>query len=100
MSNKIIVNNEIVNSTPELIAEMFCSLDSSEQAAFYNHIDEIASSWPGGYSLPMQFQYITSEEGLTLAGRRVMQQIGEYSHWGLCCDPFLGEKKDAGSKND
>lgn len=82
---KLIVDDTIVEPTPELIAQMFCSLDSAEQARFYNHIDEVASSWPNvGYGLTMQFQYITDEEGLTLAGRRVMQQIGEYSHWGLC----------------
>lgn len=68
--------------TPELIAEIFAEMDSTEQAKFFNHVAEVASQW-NGMGFPMQLQYITDEDGLTLAGRRVMQGIGDYSHWGL-----------------
>lgn len=78
---RIVNNDTIVEATPELIAEMFCRLDSAEQARFFNHIDSVASIWDG--NLCFQMQYITDEQGLTLAGRRVMQMIGEYSHWGI-----------------
>ena len=68
----------VSNITPELLALLFSEMDSSEQAAFFNHIAEISTPW-----LYMQLQYITDDDGLTLAGRRVMQYIGDYSHWGL-----------------
>ena len=69
-------------ATPEDIAEAFAGLDSEQQAKFFNHVDKVATNW-GNSGWPMQLQYITDEDGLTLAGRRVMQMIGEYSHWGL-----------------
>ena len=80
----LVYENFAETPTPEIIAELFASLDSKEQARFYNHIHEVASQWHGGFgSFSMQLQYITEEEGLTLGGRQVMQFIGDYSHWGL-----------------
>ena len=64
--------------SPETVAEIFWDMDSSEQARFYNHLDKISD-----YLFPFRLQQITDDDGLTLAGRRVMQNIGEYSHWGL-----------------
>jgi hypothetical protein len=78
---KILVNNELKEMTPEIMAELFAMMFSDEQAQFFNHVAEISSRM--SYCFPMQLQYITDEDGLTLAGRRVMQHIGEYSHWGL-----------------
>jgi len=80
---RLIEDEEIHKITPEIVAEMFCALDSHLQARFFNHIAVVASKWSHG-GLPMQLQYITDDSGLNLAGRRVMQGIGEYSHWGLC----------------
>ena len=80
-------NNQIVDITPQLVAELFCNMDNHEQALFFNEIPEIASHWKekgGSFNdFCFQLQYITNDDGLTLAGRRCMQQIGEYSHWGL-----------------
>ena len=76
---QIIADDELKGVTPEIVAELFANMDSEQQAQFFNHVAVVASKW----SLPMQLQYITDEETLTLAGRRVMQGIGEYSHWGL-----------------
>ncbi len=70
--------------TPELAAEIFAEMSAEDQARFFNKISEIATTWGGG-SFPMQLQYITEEDCLSLGGRRVMQGIGEYSHWGLTC---------------
>jgi len=81
---KLIVNDVITESTPELIAHLFCDLDSGQQAIFYNHIADISERFD--FSFPMQLQYITEEDGLNLHGRRIMQSIGEYSHWGLSCN--------------
>ena len=65
-------------ATPEDLAEAFADLCSDEQARFYNALAEIADPW-----LCFQLQAITTEDGLTDAGRRCMQYIGEYSHWGI-----------------
>jgi hypothetical protein len=89
---KILINDTIETSEldPKTIAEAFWELDQSEQARFFNHLDKIAD-----YRFPFQLQSITDDHGLTLAGRRVMQSIGEYSHWGLVpnlkCNPTTGE---------
>lgn len=81
---KAIINDQIHLITPGLVAELFTNLGLDGQARFFNHIDKVASTWTyGGGSWAMQLQAITDDDGLTLAGRRVMQEIGEYSHWGL-----------------
>lgn len=69
--------------TPHDVAHLFASMDSEEQALFFNHVAAIASTWRRGAGFVFQLQAITDSSGLTLAGRRVMQEIGEYSHWGL-----------------
>ena len=67
-----------ITLSPENIAELFCNLDSSEQARFFNEIGRIGTPW-----LTTQLQHITDEDGLTLANRRAMSYIGDYSHWGI-----------------
>lgn len=81
MKQKLLRGDALRDITPQDVAELFAGMDSDEQAEFYNHVAKIASSW-----LNMQAQYITDSEKLTLAGRRVMQTIGDYSHWGLVPD--------------
>lgn len=78
---QVIDDDRIKEITPEIVAEIFAGMRSDEQARFFNRVSEIASAWGGGF--PMQLQWVTDDDGLTLSGRRVMQQIGEYSHWGL-----------------
>ena len=80
---KIIKDDQLLPAAPDLVAEMFAHMDSEEQAKFFNHVGEIASQW---IFPEMQLQYLTDEPGLTLCGRRVMQGIGEYSHWGVLAD--------------
>jgi hypothetical protein len=75
---KVIVNDTITELTPELLAEAFAEMDQYGQASFYNHLDKVSSPW-----LAFQLQAITDDDGLTTEGRRVMQMIGEYSHWGI-----------------
>lgn len=75
---KAIIDDQIVDLTPELLAEAFANMGSDEQARFYNRLGEVATDW-----LPFQLQAITDDDGLTLRGRQVMQSIGDYSHWGL-----------------
>lgn len=78
---KIIDDDRVKEVTPEIVAEIFAGMGSDEQARFFNRISEVASTWDCGF--PMQLQWVTDDDGLTLGGRRVMQNIGEYSHWGL-----------------
>lgn len=80
---KLTKNHTFEDAQPEDLAEAFASLCSDEQSRFYNHLGSVSEDW-----LPMQLQYITDDDGLTLAGRRVMQMIGEYSHWGVCADKW------------
>lgn len=67
-----------IEISPKVLAELFAEMSSTEQAEFFNCLHDRTETW-----FPMQLQYITDEDGLTLAGRRVMQMIGEYSHWGV-----------------
>ena len=76
---KILIGDKLCEVTPEIVAALFAEMNSGEQAAFFNHVAEVSSNW----GMSMQLQYITDEDGLNLSGRRVMQSIGEYSHWGL-----------------
>ena len=78
---KVLINDKLVDITPEILAELFAELDADEQAMFFNHVDMVASKWQAPFCF--QLQSITDSELLTLQGRRVMQGIGEYSHWGL-----------------
>ncbi len=81
---KVLLGDKFAEVTPDIVAEMFAVMDSEQQAQFFNRVADVASRWRSGEgSFAMQLQYITDEDGLTLAGRRVMQYIGEYSHWGL-----------------
>ena len=80
MKPTTIAENEI---SPEAIAEMFCEMDTSQQARFFNHIDKVASKWQ--IDRTYELNHITEESGLTLSGRHVMDSIGEYSHWVTVC---------------
>jgi len=77
---ELVVDKTITQVTPELVAELYWNMTSEEQARFYNHLEAVAD-----FKYPFQLQAITEEDGLTLRGRRVMQHIGEYSHWGITC---------------
>lgn len=79
--------------TPEKLGELFACMDNNEQARFFSHVAEVASKW--SFGLDFQLQYVTDSDELTLAGRRVMDDIGSYSHWGLvprARDLFCEEK--------
>lgn len=81
-----------VDMTPEDLADRFAELCSDEQARFFNRVADVSSKWKRGFEF--QLQYITDEDGLTLAGRRVMQGIGDYSHWGLVPTKFRLDQND------
>lgn len=63
-----------ITPTPDELAEVFWSMDSSQQAIFFNRLGEIS-----GNRFCFQLQAVTDEPGLDANGRRAMQLIGEYS---------------------
>lgn len=54
------------------IADLFWELDAHAQSDFFNRLC-------GKDRLVFQLQAVTDSERLTIGGRRVMSQIGEYS---------------------
>jgi hypothetical protein len=55
------------------IADLFWDLDDHEQAEFFNQLAKKDR-------LALQLQAVTDSENLTIAGRVVMNRIGEYSN--------------------
>ena len=76
--HKILIGNTLEEVTPEIIAELFAGMKSDQQAAFFSKVGALVETWAAG-CMALQLQYVTSDVGLTPAGRRVMQEIGEYA---------------------
>lgn len=81
-NSKIIYEDTIISVTPEMVAELFAGMCDDDQAKFFNHVAKVATTWSNG-GWPMQLQHVTDQSALNDGGRRVMQMIGEYSHWGI-----------------
>lgn len=76
--HKILVGNTLEEITPEIIAELFAEMKSDQQAVFFSRVGELVETWAAG-CMALQLQYVTDDAALTPAGRRVMQEIGEYA---------------------
>ena len=63
--------------TIEQLAHVVARLSSRDHARLISLIAEITQG--PGYSEAMQLQYITDDSALTRAGRRLMEQIGNYA---------------------
>jgi len=85
--HRILIDDSLVRVTPEIVAELFAHMDCDEQAVFFNEVANLATTWgtkPDNLGMfCFQLQYVTDSDKLKLSGRRVMQEIGNYSHWGL-----------------
>ena len=57
------------------VAKCFWGLSSRQQAQFFNSLGDLDSG-----AFAMQLQYIMDREELSDAGRRAMEQIGNYSN--------------------
>jgi len=66
-----------VRPTVDDVVKSFCEFDQSQQAVFFNRLAEITGEW--GHPFCTQLQSVTDCGVLTLAGRNIMRQIGEYS---------------------
>lgn len=63
-----------ITPTPDELAEVFWSMNSGQQAEFFNLLGEISDN-----RLCFQLQCVTDDLCLSQTGRRVMQTIGEYA---------------------
>lgn len=72
------VLNEQITFAPEDIAKLFCHLNCSDMAVFFDEIAKVSSKWKGSFA--MQMQYVKDSKELTLEGRSIMRTIGEYGN--------------------
>lgn len=67
---KVLIDNCLTELTPKLIAEAFWNMSAEDQAIFFNELHIAAD-----FLFPLQLQAITEEDGLTLAGRELLDRI-------------------------
>lgn len=76
--DKLKQNTEVeIDISPEMVAELFCSMDCAEQAAFFNRIAEDVKTWPS-CNFDLQLQYVVDTNLLTEDGKQIMRTIGSY----------------------
>jgi len=64
--------------TPQETAKLFCDMNMDDQATFFNEIYNIVTTeWLAPFCF--QLESITNSSILTNDGRKIMQEIGEYS---------------------
>jgi hypothetical protein len=74
----IITKSVSVELTPELVAEAFCEMNASEQAAMFEHIYTLSQRWAGTFAY--QMQTVVEMGGASGNARTIMVQIGEAAH--------------------
>lgn len=62
--------------TPEELAKEFVGMSQDQQAIFFNEVANISSKWSRDFCF--QVQAIVNNSKLTVAGRKIMEQLGEY----------------------
>lgn len=63
--------------SPAEVAELFCDMNSSDQAEFFNAVAEIARSWPGAGWCQQACEIIRSKD-LDDRGRRAIGSLAEH----------------------
>jgi hypothetical protein len=63
--------------TGKELADEFCNSSDVQQAEFFNEVFLITEKWKRGFAF--QLHYITDNKILTDGGRKIMEQIGDYS---------------------
>lgn len=66
-----------INISVDEVADMFCNMDGEQQAAFFNRIGENVKTWSAHFVF--QLQSIVDTETLTIDGKQIMYEIGQYS---------------------
>jgi hypothetical protein len=67
----------IVRPTINELVDEFCSLDSNDQAEFFNKMGEITLQWDGGFAYQL-YKIVTSPK-LNKKGKYIVDLIAEYS---------------------
>ncbi len=62
---------------PDELADLFCEMNSSGQAEFFNNISVIARDWPGAGWCQQACDIVRSRD-LTDAGRRAIGSLAEH----------------------
>jgi hypothetical protein len=63
--------------TPEELATEFANMVAEDQADFFNMVAQVSGEWRSSFA--QQLQGVTDCENLNAKGRKIMEQIGEYS---------------------
>lgn len=63
--------------TPEEIASEFAGMNDSEQAIFFSELARITGEWNRPFCF--QLQSLVDRPELSIEGRRIMEEIGEYA---------------------
>ena len=64
--------------TPEEIASEFAGMNDSEQAIFFSELARITGEWERPFCF--QLESITNRPELSIEGRRIMEEIGDYGY--------------------
>ena len=73
---KVIINDTVLELTPELLAIELMGMDSDEQAKFFSAAASVAATWTGG-TVELQLIYVAESEYLSEEGKDLMISIGE-----------------------
>lgn len=63
--------------TPQDVADIFCAMNSGDQAAVFNEIGAIASTWPNGGWCVQACEIVRARE-LSDAGRKVIAALADH----------------------
>lgn len=62
--------------TPEELASEFANMGDDQQALFFNELARLTKNWKNPFCF--QLQGLVDRPELTVEGKRIMEQIGEY----------------------
>lgn len=67
-----------IQATPQMVAELFCSMNEDEQADFFNSVADKVKHWRIG-EIETQLNGVSESFILNDDGRKLMKLIGDYS---------------------
>lgn len=82
---------ELTDIQPTELAEMFCNMDDTEQAVFFEHIGVIAREWPGAGWCQQSYSI---NKNLTDGGREVIRTLAGHCLEGIAAAPAMLEALD------
>lgn len=73
----LITKSVRVKVTTEEVADLFCSMDSDEQVAFFNEVASLVKDWK--FTFGQQLSYVALNHSLSKDARAIMNEIGQWS---------------------